>query len=144
MGTFVWWFLREAEGQISPLSVRKANEFLDGKLAIPSADGVVRLALVAGPTEERRALAVRTLQLTKHKVDSRGLHDRWPSMREAMEHMSVLDRPSELSDRGRNVIAAEVKFQVARYRAKAYWKATPADWTALKAAINAKAKQNIV
>lgn len=87
MGTFLWWFVREAEGQIRPLSVRKAD---DGKLAIPSADNVVRLALVAGPTEDRRALAVRTLELTKHEVDARGIHDRWPSMRQAMEYAFAL------------------------------------------------------
>ncbi|MBI5068687.1 MAG: hypothetical protein HZB56_10645 [Deltaproteobacteria bacterium] len=144
MGTFVWWFLREAEGQISPLSVRKADEFLHGKLAIPSADGVVRLALVMGPTEDRRALAVRTLELTKYKVDARGFHDSWPAMVEAMEHMSVLDGLAEQPDRGHNVIPAEKKFQMARYRAKAYWKPTPADTAALKAAINTKAKCRIV
>ncbi len=144
MGTFVWWFLREAEGQFSPLSVKKADEFLDGKLALPSPDGVVRLALVVGPTEDRRALAVRTLQLTKHTVDARGLHDRWPSMREAMEHMNVLAELSEPQDSGHNVIPAEKKFQMARYRAKAYWKPTPADTAALKAAINRKARRVIV
>lgn len=145
MGTFVWWFVREADGQVRSLSARKADEFLDGKLAIPSADNVVRLVLVAGPTEDRRALGVRTIELTKHEVDGRGIHDRWPRMVQAMEHMSALyDLAGDPPVRAENVVPAEEKFQMARYRAKARWKPTPADWAALKAAINTKAKHRIL
>ena len=145
MGTFVWWFVREAEGQVRPLSVKKADEFLDGKLAIPSPDLLVRLVLVAGPTEDRRALGVRTIEMTKHEVDARGIHDRWPRMVQAMEHMSALhDLGSAPAVRSGNVIPAEEKFQMARYRAKANWKATPADWAALRSAINKKAGHEIL
>ncbi len=124
--------------------MKKADEFLDGKLALPRADGVVQLALVVGQTEGRRALAVRTLELTKHNVNARGFHDHWPSMRAVAEHMSALELLSEPPDRGDNVIAAERKFQMARYRAKGSWKPTPADRAVLKAAINAKAKHEII
>lgn len=145
MGTFVWWFLREADGEVKSLSMRKAEEFLDGKLAIPSRDSKVRLVLVAGPTEDRHALGVRTLEFTKHMVDARGIHDRWPSMVQAMEHLSKFNLlAGEPPERGDNVIPAEQKFQMARYKAKARWKPTPADWAALKTAINSKAKHRIV
>jgi hypothetical protein len=145
MGTFVWWFVREADGEVKSLSMRKADEFLDGKLAIPSRDNEVRLVLVAGPTEDRRALGVQTLQFTKHPVDARGIHDRWPSMVQAMEHLGAFNLlAGEPPDRGENVIPAEQKFQTARYMAKARSKPTPADWAALKTAINSKAKHRIV
>lgn len=38
-------------------------------------DGFVRVALVAGETEDRRAVSVRTLELTKRPVDGNGAHD---------------------------------------------------------------------
>ncbi len=74
MGTFIWWFVREAEGQFSPLSQKKLNDFYDGQFRLKASDGFVRVVLVAGETEARGALSVRTSPRGVHRARAAAGH----------------------------------------------------------------------
>lgn len=143
MGTFVWWFVRRAEGEFARLSQKKFDDFFHGRLRIQAEDGFVRIVLVAGSMEYRRALQVRTLEFTKWPVDESGFHDGNASLLGTTRYMSQLH---ELENRAREagVLSASARIEKKRYRERSRWNPTPRDSRALREAINRKAKREIV
>jgi hypothetical protein len=143
MGTFVWWFVREAEGQFSPLTQKKLNDFYDGQYRIKASDGFVRVVLVAGETEDRRALSVRTLEFTKWPVDENGAHDGRESLMDAGRYVSrVMDHEHQARQAG--VLSASARIEKKQYLERTRWKPTLRDSRALREAINRKAKREII
>lgn len=143
MGTFVWWFIRSSEGEFASISHRKFDDFFRGALAVPAHDGFVRVVLVAGETEDRRAIGVRTFEFTKWRVDDRGLHDGDEALADAGRYMSRLHE-HESSAREAGVLSATARIEKKRYLERSRWNPTERDAEALRAAINRRAKGEIV
>jgi hypothetical protein len=142
MGTFVWCFVRRAEGEFAPLSQMKFDDFFRAKLGIKAADGFVRTVLVAGPTEDRRALGVRTIEFTKWPVDEHGFHGD-ASLVGAVRYMSRLYE-LETEAREAGVLSASARIEKKRYLERSRWIPTQRDSRALRDVINRKAKREIV
>lgn len=126
-----------------PISQKKFDNFLHGRLGIRAKDGFVRAVLVAGETRDRRPLGVRTLEFTKWWVNETGIHNADQPLLDAARYMSQLHE-YESRAREAGVLSASAQIEKKRYLDRTRWNPTQHDSDGLRDAINRKSKREII
>jgi hypothetical protein len=139
----LWVFQRVEEGAVVPLPVARYEAWHRGTGALQPLGGHVYVVLIGGPRDNRRPVEVDHLQLSRHTALVDGTRSRAQIDHELREAVNSAF-PEALPAGVANLLDGRDKFLRARNRAKWGWEPTPADVEAIRAAINKKARRNLV